>query len=46
MAEPSQFFPGGGDDLSVPMMDDLSPPLDISTAPDDQSPNDDLLQTD
>ncbi len=45
MAQPTQSFPGGGeDDLSLPL-DDLSPAFDLG-APDDQSSNDDLLQTD
>jgi hypothetical protein len=44
MAEPGQGFPGGGDDLSVPV-DDLSTELDLGT-PIDLTPNDDLLDTD
>lgn len=43
MAEPVSIFPGGDDDMSVPL-DDMSA-LD-SGMPDDLSPNDDLLQTD
>jgi hypothetical protein len=45
MAESSSFFPGGPDDMSVPLVDDLSTGLDSGT-PDDLTSNDDLSQTD
>ena len=45
MAEAQPFFPGGPDDLSASMGDDMSPEPDLGV-PNDLTPNDDLLQTD
>lgn len=45
MAEPQPFSPGGPDDMSVPLDDDMLPGLD-GGAPDDLTSNDDLSQTD
>jgi hypothetical protein len=44
MAEPISIFPGGDEDMSVPLGDDMGG-LD-SGVPDDLTSNDDLLQTD
>lgn len=40
MATPQHFQPGPGDDLSIPVLDDMTMPDDGGTTPDDLSPTD------